>query len=212
MLTNAVVQVGLVMYDTEVSKFSRIGTIAKVMSFTPLPDGRILTINEGGERFRVLKVTREGTQMEYIKALVEYVDDDDIDEDISSLEVRVWMLLTQVLSLSNTLYGKSLDLKDRIKQLAPETGDSSEVSGSADADETDEADKEELTQVQRQRLFSFAVSQVLDMPLRDQQLMLQSRNTVERLSKQIALLQQAQQYLAAQVSLKNVFGSSGEDS
>jgi Lon protease-like protein len=211
-LTNAVVQVGLVMYDTEVSKFSRIGTIAKVMSFTPLPDGRILTINEGGERFRVLKVTREGTQMEYIKALVEYVDDDDIDEDISSLEVRVWMLLTQVLSLSNTLYGKSLDLKDRIKQLAPETGDSSEVSGSADAEETDEADKEELTQVQRQRLFSFAVSQVLDMPLRDQQLMLQSRNTVERLSKQIALLQKAQQYLAAQVSLKNVFGSSGEDS
>lgn len=44
------------MYDKEKNKWARVGTQARVIRFQPLPDGRILTVNEGEERFRVLKV------------------------------------------------------------------------------------------------------------------------------------------------------------
>ena len=107
-----------------------------------------------------------------------------------------------MLSLSNTLYGKSLDLKDSIKAIAPASaglggkqGGAGEEAGGGEGKRSEE---------ERLRLFSFAVSQVLDMPLEDQQLLLQTQDTAKRLSKQITLLHKAKSYLAAQLSLKNV--------
>jgi hypothetical protein len=50
--------------------------------------------------------------------------------------------------------------------------------------------------------FSFAVSQVLDMPLSEQQILLQTRRTSHRLRKQNRMLDTARQYLAAQVVIK----------
>ena len=44
------------MYDKEKNMWARVGTSTRVVRFQPLPDGRILTVNEGEERFRVLKV------------------------------------------------------------------------------------------------------------------------------------------------------------
>eukprot|EP00288_Rhodomonas_lens_P002731 CAMPEP_0177727602 /NCGR_PEP_ID=MMETSP0484_2-20121128/20413_1 /TAXON_ID=354590 /ORGANISM="Rhodomonas lens, Strain RHODO" /LENGTH=267 /DNA_ID=CAMNT_0019240275 /DNA_START=57 /DNA_END=857 /DNA_ORIENTATION=+ len=111
-------KMGIVMYDKEKNKWARVGTQARVIRFQPLPDGRILTVNEGEERFRVLKVTRAGSSKEYMKALVEYMDDEATEPDaLAELEREVWVSLQDVLSLSNTLYGKSLDLKDSIKKL-----------------------------------------------------------------------------------------------
>lgn len=185
-------KVGVVMYDRERNQWARVGTFCQVTEFQTQPDGRIFTVNEGDARFRVLKVTRAGSQMQFAKALVEYHDDLDSDEDLTQLEDEVWTSLKQVLKLSNELYGKHLDLRDKIKALAPGEGLSE-----------DGGQRPEGSESARQRLFSFAVCQVLDMPILDQQLMLQMQNTSERLRKQLELLQQAQQFLSAQVSLKN---------
>lgn len=188
-------KVGIVMYDKDRNQWARVGTVCKVVEFQTQPDGRIITVNEGDERFRVLKVTRAGTQMEYAKALVEYHDDVTTGDDVGELEEKVWNSLNQVLSLSNHLYGKQLQLRDKIKALAPGEGLSSEG-----------GQRPQSSQIARQRLFSFAVCQVLDMPILEQQLMLQMQDTALRLRKQQELLNQAQQYLSAQISLKNAFG------
>jgi Lon protease-like protein len=86
-------KVGIVMFDKEKNLWSRVGTMCKVVEFQTQPDGRIITVNEGDQRFRVLKVTRSGSQMEYAKALVEFHDDFDSEDDLSGLEdkVSVWM-------------------------------------------------------------------------------------------------------------------------
>jgi hypothetical protein len=39
--------------------------------------------------------------------------------EVGALEEKVWNSLNQVLSLSNQLYGKQLQLRDKIKALAP---------------------------------------------------------------------------------------------
>lgn len=68
------------------------------------------------------------------------------------------------------------------------------------------AAKSELPEVERQQQFSFMVSQVLDMTVQDQQLLLQTKNTGFRLRKQRELLETARQYLAAQATIKDALG------
>jgi hypothetical protein len=82
-------KIGIVMFDKDKNLWSRVGTICKVIEFQTQPDGRIVTVNEGEQRFRVLKLTRSGSQMEYAKALVEFHDDVDSDEDLTELEDKV---------------------------------------------------------------------------------------------------------------------------
>ena len=144
-------KVGIVMYDKDRNSWARVGTVCKVAEFQTQPDGRIFTVNEGDERFRVLKVTREGSQMQYSKALVEFIDDSsEPDADLSALELEVWNSLNAVLKLSNDLYSKKLDLRDRIKALAPGKG----------LDPMDGGSRPQASETSRQRLFSFSVCQV----------------------------------------------------
>jgi Lon protease-like protein len=82
-------QFGIVMYNSEKNQWASVGTTAELARFQPLPDGKILTVSEGKQRFRVLKVTREGSALEYIKALVEYIDDVPSDGDLTLLEDEV---------------------------------------------------------------------------------------------------------------------------
>ncbi|EKX53048.1 hypothetical protein GUITHDRAFT_150507, partial [Guillardia theta CCMP2712] len=181
-------KVGFVMYDKDRNRWAKVGTTARLISFDTKPDGKIMTLGEGDERFRVLKVTRIGSQMEYMKALVEYIDDENTEEDLKPLEENVWESLKQVLSLSNELYGKKLDLKDSLKSLAPRKS-------------YNMGKKPLRSEIVRQRLFSFAVAQVLDMPLLEQQSLLQVQDTKERFRREMGMLEMAQQFLTAQVSL-----------
>ena len=98
-----------------------------------------------------------------------------------------------MLRLSNKLYNKGIDVNELVKDMSPPE------SGSV---------KDELEDMKRRVRFSFAVSQVLDMSVRDQQLLLQTRDTRKRLQKQSKLLESARQYLAAQVTLKDALDSS----
>ncbi|KAK4538308.1 hypothetical protein CDCA_CDCA17G4333 [Cyanidium caldarium] len=216
---------GIVMYDRERRCHTAVGTVAEVMVYETLEDGRIMTSSFGRERFRVLKYVQEEP---YIKALVQYVDDatpldgeavpptgrDEAPggggggltgaaaigvhaQTLAELEQRVWTALNDVLRLSNRLYNRNVDLSERVKEHSPENAVSAGEGGK---------EMETLrANFERQKRFSFAVIGILDMPLRQQQLLVQTRDTAGRLMKQAELLENARRYLVAQVTIKNAF-------
>lgn len=137
-------------------------------------------------------------------------------DDLVRAEKDVWIALQDVLRLSNKLYDKSLDLSASIKELSPDGDDSQSPSATPDSEspraaaspwapkDSAGADPEDRpAKLRRMQDFSFAVNQVLDMPLRDQQLLLQTKSTKHRLDKQNKMLATARQYLAAQVIIKD---------
>eukprot|EP00292_Cryptomonas_paramecium_P017569 CAMPEP_0113663616 /NCGR_PEP_ID=MMETSP0038_2-20120614/1256_1 /TAXON_ID=2898 /ORGANISM="Cryptomonas paramecium" /LENGTH=105 /DNA_ID=CAMNT_0000578693 /DNA_START=357 /DNA_END=670 /DNA_ORIENTATION=- /assembly_acc=CAM_ASM_000170 len=71
-------KIGIVMFNPERNLWARMGTVAEIVEFQQLQDGKIMTLNEGKERFRVLRVTRGGSSEDYIRALVEYVQDEEV--------------------------------------------------------------------------------------------------------------------------------------
>ena len=56
----------------------RVGCVAEIASFSPLPDGRSLMVTEGISRFRIVDGVESGTS--YHEALVEEYGDDEEDE------------------------------------------------------------------------------------------------------------------------------------
>jgi len=115
-------QFGIVMYNSEKNQWASVGTTAELARFQPLPDGKILTVSEGKQRFRVLKVTREGSALEYIKALVEYIDDVPSDGDLTLLEDEVFTH-PQTPTTINTPRLESLQLQ-RTRTSTPDTASS----------------------------------------------------------------------------------------
>eukprot|EP00188_Purpureofilum_apyrenoidigerum_P003431 Plantae.Rhodophyta-Purpureofilum_apyrenoidigerum.ctg3582.p1 GENE.Plantae.Rhodophyta-Purpureofilum_apyrenoidigerum.ctg3582~~Plantae.Rhodophyta-Purpureofilum_apyrenoidigerum.ctg3582.p1 ORF type:complete len:323 (-),score=81.98 Plantae.Rhodophyta-Purpureofilum_apyrenoidigerum.ctg3582:1199-2143(-) len=183
---------GLIFYNRENNLVARVGCAAQVTKYNLLEDGRLLVINEGKRRFRVLRYVEEKP---FIKAIVQFYDDEEPDEDLSEMEQSVWTMLQDVLRLSNKLYNGKQEFGEDMKTIAP---------GGPRSDS--------LPQIERQRLFSFSVNQVLDMTVQDQQLLLQTKSTAFRLKKQRGILDAARQYLAAQVTIKDALQQSGEDS
>jgi len=185
---------GIVMYDSKKQRMASIGCSAECVKFQPLEDGRILVVNQGKQRFRVLRVLKDTP---YTTALVEYINDETPNEDPSELAVGVWTGLQEVLRLSNKLYSKSLALSDALKDLAPST----------------ERTQGENTESRFRSLesFSFGVSAILDMPVVEQQILLQTQSLSKRLGKQKELLDFATQQLAAQISIKSALGDTKKD-
>lgn len=200
---------GIVMTDKEKQgSVARVGCEAELVRFESLPDGRIMTVSTGKERFRIIRFTEKEP---YLKAMVQLVTDDGIGGDeesagksletpeddgnvsLDKLELQVWEKLQDVLRLSNKLYGKGVDLKELIKDLSPPSAG---------------AVKDEVKNKERRVKFSFAVSQILDMSVKQQQVLLQTRSTRKRLQKQDKILESARQYLAAQVTLKDALDKS----
>ncbi|KAF6001035.1 LON peptidase N-terminal domain and RING finger protein 3 [Cyanidiococcus yangmingshanensis] len=210
---------GIVMFDKDRNAHATIGTMAEITVYEPLPDGRIMTSSTGRQRFRVLKYTKESP---YLVGLVEYFDDEsrvesaeqiaaalkepltqsgtsgdngDAEQSLTTLERRVWTALGDVLRLSNKLYNRVVVLSKQVVENSPET-----------VLNVPENLIDPEQNFHRQKMFSFAVSSILDMPVRQQQLLLQTRDTAKRLLKQAQLLEGARQYLAAQVTIKNALG------
>lgn len=185
---------GIVFYEGQSNSLALIGCTAEVMRFDPLPDGRIMTNNMGKQRFKILRIIEEKP---YIRAKVELLDDAAPTENTMPLVQDVWTALQDVLRLSNKLYEKGLDLSSDIKQLAPH-GDGENLRGGEDDSLPQGWPSPKIAEQ-----FSFAVCQVLDMPIKEQQIMLQMTDTASRLRMQYKMLSTARQYLAAQVTIKN---------
>ena len=175
------------------ASIARIGCSAKLIKFENLPDGRIMTISKGEGRFRIVKLIGKDP---YFKGLVEWIHDKplvgDEEERAKELEKEVWIKLEDVIRLINKLYNKEIKIRDLIEDavLPEEMGMEKEkgVDGSM---------------VERRMRFSFAVSQILDLGMKEQQRLLQCTSTIKRLEKQNGLLGVARQHLAAQVTLKD---------
>lgn len=177
---------GIVLYDSNTSSLAQVGCSAELTRFEPLPDGRIMTDNVGRQRFRIVKIIEEKP---YTRALVRFFDDETPSRDLSSLVKDVSLALQDVLRLSNKLYDKVLDLSPDIKRLAPD----------GQIPQLDDNGWPSASVLQE---FSFSVCQVLDMPLKDQQILLQIDDTAARLRRQQKMLDTARKYLAAQVTIK----------
>lgn len=188
---------GMVYYDSEAEALAQVGCSAKLRRFEPLPDGsgRIMTTSQGQKRFRIVNILEEKP---YTRALVEYFEDDAPESsemsELSDLELDVWDAVQDVLRLSNKLYKKSIDLNAIIRELAPAAADAKETSEDVAGPEVPEG-------IKRMQDFSFAVSQILDMALDEQQVLLQSNSTLFRFRRQRKMLENARNYLAAQVTI-----------
>lgn len=181
---------GIVFYDPDSSDLALYGCSAELTRFEPLPDGRIITTNVGRARFRIVRLL-DGTP--YTRAMVEYIRDEPPTENLVPLMTEVWDILQDVLRLSNRLYNKTHELSSELRRLSP--GKDKDLAAGADVPKGWPAPEWVED-------FSFAVSQILDLPLSDQQLMLQTRDSGTRLRRQKDRLETARQYLAAQVSIK----------
>lgn len=181
---------GIVLYNPDSSELALIGCDAELTRFEPLPDGRIVTSNIGRRRFRIVRIIDDKP---YTRAMVQHVSDELPKKNLRQLMKDVWQTLEDVLRLSTKLYDKTLDLGSDLRRLAPMDEKDLGNDGSFPEGWPSPAWVEE---------FSFAVSQVLDMPLAEQQILLQMRDTAARLQRQNKRLQVARQYLAAQVTIK----------
>lgn len=196
---------GIVFYNRQNDAIASVGCSAELLRFEPLSDGRIMTNNIGKSRFRILSVLEDKP---FKRALVEYFrDEPPSDADLAKLinvEMQVWNSLQDVLRLSNKLYEKTLDLSNAIKDLAPKGVPATPKDGTDAVPSLSSGGPLSPSELQRIEDFSFAVSQILDMPVLQQQLLLQTRSTLHRLEKQCKMLETARQYLAAQVVIKDV--------
>ncbi|CAN8076351.1 unnamed protein product [Agarophyton chilense] len=183
---------GIVLYDTAAASLAQVGCSAELTRFEPLPDGRIMTDNIGRRRFHIVKIL---DHKPYTRALVRFFDDKPPSNDLAPLVSDVSVALQDVLRLSNKLYEKGLDISPDIKRLAPD----------GRIQTTDERGWPSPSLLQQ---FSFSVCQVVDIPLRDQQLLLQTDDTSLRLHRQFTMLDTARKYLAAQATIKDA-GLSG---
>jgi len=185
---------GIILADPRNGAISSVGTVVQVYQRSLLDDGRQLVMNYGTGRFKLLQILKTDP---YMVALVdtEYSDDICTEEDAVNVEMDVWNCLKDVIRLTNKVHEKqSVSLSEDVTRYAPHE------------DKTLDVSQDHI----RRTNFSFALANMLDIPPLQKQLMLQTVNTKERLSYQHTMLYETLKYLAAQSSLKDVFGGGKE--
>mmetsp|Transcript_17078 Transcript_17078/g.25260 ORF Transcript_17078/g.25260 Transcript_17078/m.25260 type:complete len:293 (+) Transcript_17078:30-908(+) len=184
---------GVLMLNSETRQIAEIGTVYEVLERSLLPDGRQMVVGVGRERFKLLQVVREKP---YMIGKVEYGIADKYpteESEIQSLvenEQKVWELVQDIVRLSNKVYDKTkVTISEEVRKTSPLEGVAASERINA-----------------RHSAFSFAITEMLEIPLLSKQLMLQTLDINERLVFQAELLEKAQKLLAAQASIKDAIG------
>ncbi len=102
---------GILMWDSVENKPAQVGCCAEILQFQRLPDDRIRILTLGQQRFRVLEYVREKP---YRVGLVEWIEDQQTDQDVGFLSRSVGQLLQDVVHLSSKLSGEEITLPDEI--------------------------------------------------------------------------------------------------
>lgn len=105
---------GVLMLDPATGKPAQIGCCAEIVHFQRLPDDRMKVLTLGQQRFRVLNYVREKP---YRVGLVEWIEDQAEDKDLSPLATEVDQLLRDVVRLSAKLSSQNVELPDNIPDL-----------------------------------------------------------------------------------------------
>ena len=108
---------GVLMVDPVDGSIANIGCCAEVVHCEKLPDGRMKMLTIGQQRFRVLDYVREKP---YRVGLVEWIEDDPMSGNLSSLAVDAKQILMDVVSLSAKLADQPLELPDELPDLPRE--------------------------------------------------------------------------------------------
>jgi ATP-dependent Lon protease len=100
---------GILNVDPATRRPAEVGCAAEVIEVEKLPDGRsnILTIGKG--RFRVNELKHENI---YLTGSVEWLEDEDSDQDLSPLADQMTKLLKDVVRLSAKLADKTVEFPD----------------------------------------------------------------------------------------------------
>lgn len=101
------------MFNPSSGQPARVGCCAEVLHCQKLPDDRMKMLTIGQQRFRVLDYVREKP---YRVGLVEWIEDEPSDQDLSSLVQEVDQLLRDVVHLSAKLTSREVELPTNIPE------------------------------------------------------------------------------------------------
>jgi ATP-dependent Lon protease len=104
---------GVLNVNRMTSKAAKIGGCARIVECDKLPDGRMNILTIGHERFRVKEYVKERP---YLVALVEFIEDEDTDLDLSNKAQEVDELLRNVFRLSGKISNRELEVPLDIPQ------------------------------------------------------------------------------------------------
>jgi ATP-dependent Lon protease len=104
---------GVVMWDPAVKTAASVGCCAEVIEHQRLPDDRMKIWTMGQKRFRVLDYVRKKP---FYVGLVEWLEDEPINEDLSPLAADVTTVLNDVVRLSAKLMGQAIEMPDDLPE------------------------------------------------------------------------------------------------
>ena len=169
---------GVVRWDPISKKMADVGCCTEVIKHQTSEDGRSNIVTIGQQRFRILEIIDETP---FIKALVSWVDDDPISDQIKLQELKqsVFIALKDVVSLTSKLT------------------------------ESEKALPASLPEIPRE--LSFWIAAHLGGPVAsEQQNLLELTNTFERLEREYELLDHTRRQLAARTALKDTFSNADQ--
>lgn len=105
---------GILMVDPATGEIAKVGCCAEVIHYQRMPDDRMKIMTLGQQRFRVLDYVRETP---YRIGLVEWIEDEPVEEDLMPLAGEVDQLLRDVVKLSAKLTSQDIDFPDDIPEL-----------------------------------------------------------------------------------------------
>lgn len=98
---------GVLMFDPSQGKISNVGCCAEIVHFQRLPDDRMKILTLGQSRFRVLEYIREKP---YRVGLVEWIEDEPINQNLRPMAMKVKNLLQDVVHLSSKLTDQMIEI------------------------------------------------------------------------------------------------------
>ncbi len=105
---------GVLMIDPTSGEIAKVGCCAEVIHYQRLPDDRMKVMTLGQQRFRLLDYVRETP---YRVGLVEWIEDEPVEESLEPLAAEVDRLLRDVVRLSAKLTSQDIDFPENIPEL-----------------------------------------------------------------------------------------------
>lgn len=118
MMMNTILQsdrrFGVLMIDPNTEEIAKVGCCAEVIHYQRMADDRMKIMTLGQQRFRVLDYVRETP---YRVGLVEWIEDEPVEESLEPLATEVDQLLRDVVRLSSKLTSQEIDFPENIPEL-----------------------------------------------------------------------------------------------
>ena len=108
---------GVLMFDPIQGKVANVGCCAEIIHFQRLKDDRMKVLTLGQSRFRLLEYVREKP---YKVGLVEWIEDEPTQENLTPTAIKLKSLLEEVVHLSSKLTDQNIEIPKDIPTSAIE--------------------------------------------------------------------------------------------